>query len=99
MESAPVRLTSEQTEIIKKCIAQSFGERSRTWLFGSRADDSRRGGDVDLYVEPEYADLRAEMLCRATLKDMLDLDVDLIVKRAPAARTIERIARETGISL
>lgn len=94
-----MRLSSEQIDIIRRCIAQSFGGQSRTWLFGSRADDSRRGGDVDLYVEPEYTDLRAELLCKARLKDMLDLNVDLIVKRAQSSRTIERIARETGISL
>lgn len=31
-------LSSEQADINRKCIAQSFDERSRTRLFGSRAD-------------------------------------------------------------
>lgn len=46
-----MRLTPTQIATIKDATAEIFGDDARVWLFGSRADDSRRGGDVDLMVE------------------------------------------------
>lgn len=94
-----MRLNETQTALIRNCIRQSFGPRSRAWLFGSRTDDRRRGGDVDLYVEPEHTDLRTELYCKVKLQELLDLDVDLVVKRPGDELPIHAIARETGITL
>ena len=30
---------------------QLFGEAASLYLFGSRIDDDKRGGDIDLYIE------------------------------------------------
>jgi len=30
-----------------------FGSKSHVWLFGSRVNDHQKGGDIDLYIEPE----------------------------------------------
>ena len=46
-----MRLTQTQIKAIKSAAAEIFGDEAEVWLFGSRADDSRRGGDIDLYVE------------------------------------------------
>lgn len=46
-----MRLTTEQAEIIRDTARKHFGADSRIWLFGSRTDDSARGGDIDLLVE------------------------------------------------
>lgn len=97
--SATVRLNPDQVRQIRDCIRDSFGAGSRTWLFGSRTDDLRRGGDVDLYVEPEHSSLRAELKCKSRLKDLLDLDVDLIVRRSGHPQPIHQLAREKGVPL
>lgn len=94
-----MRLDPDQVRQIRECIRETFGAGSRTWLFGSRTDDRRRGGDVDLYVEPEHSDLRAELQCRSRLKDLLDLDVDLLVRRPGNPQPIHQIAREKGVPL
>lgn len=94
-----MRLTPDQVRQIRECIREAFGDDSRTWLFGSRTDDTRRGGDVDLYVESEHSSLRAELLCRSRLQDLLDLDVDLIVSRPGHPQPIHHIARESGLPL
>ena len=47
-----MRLTADQAEVIRTAVREVYGEESRLWLFGSRVDDNRRGGDIDLLVRP-----------------------------------------------
>ena len=95
-----MRLTPEQAQAIRERIRGCMGQHARIWLFGSRADDSRRGGDVDLYVEPEIApDLMACLQCKSALAEALDLDVDLIVQQSGRDLPIYRIARQRGVAL
>jgi predicted nucleotidyltransferase len=46
-----VRLTKQEVLSIQQAFKESFGGGS-VYLFGSRVDDSKRGGDIDLYIEP-----------------------------------------------
>ena len=95
-----MRLTPEQAQAIRERIRGCMGPHARIWLFGSRADDSRRGGDVDLYVEPEIApDPMACLKCKSALADALDLNVDLIVQQSGLDLPIYRIARQRGVAL
>ena len=41
-----MRLTQAQQQITKITIERVLGKASRIWLFGSRADDALRGGDI-----------------------------------------------------
>ena len=60
-----MRLTADQAQDIRQRIRNHMGAQTRIWLFGSRVDDGRLGGDVDLYVEPETApDLTTQLRCR-----------------------------------
>ena len=45
-----MRLNQHQIETLKRLGTENFGTQAKLILFGSRADDSRRGGDIDLYV-------------------------------------------------
>ena len=51
-----MRLSADQIEAIKQETAHFFGADARVWLFGSRVDDTARGGDVDLYVQSGMSD-------------------------------------------
>ena len=53
MGGLTMRLSPEQIAQIRQSAAESFGPEARVWLFGSRVDDSKRGGDVDLLVESD----------------------------------------------
>jgi len=46
-------ITSFEQEMILKAIHDQLGETAKIWLFGSRVDDNKKGGDIDLYVETD----------------------------------------------
>ena len=95
-----MRLTADQVEAIRQRIQTHLGPCTGIWLFGSRVDDSRRGGDVDLYVEPETPPgLVARLRCKSELADARDLNVDLIVQQPGRDLPIYRIAKQSGVSL
>jgi hypothetical protein len=47
-----MRLMPQEIAAIDLAARECFAPRSMVRLFGSRLDDSRRGGDIDLLVEP-----------------------------------------------
>ncbi|MDZ7841330.1 MAG: nucleotidyltransferase domain-containing protein [Gammaproteobacteria bacterium] len=99
-----MRLTRDQTRAIKQATAEIFGPKARVWLFGSRADDSRSGGDVDLMVEtaetPNNPALLAARLSARVSRGMHGRHVDVVVF-APGfpEQPIHRTARTQGIRL
>lgn len=46
-----MRLTDNDKRAIKEAFFEIF-EDGKIYLFGSRADDTKRGGDIDLYISP-----------------------------------------------
>jgi predicted nucleotidyltransferase len=95
-----MRLSKVQIDTIRKVASQNFGADALVWLFGSRVDDSRRGGDVDLYVEATRQDtLISALRCKIALEDSLDLPVDLIVKEPGQDKPIYNLAKAQGIQL
>lgn len=95
-----MRLTNTQIDIIRKATSQNFGEDALVWLFGSRLDDSKRGGDVDLYIETLHRQtLVSELRCKVALEDSLDLSVDLVVKEPGKDKPIYDLAKAQGVRL
>ena len=45
-----MRLTEQQKNMIKKVVKSLAGDEAETILFGSRVDDNRKGGDIDLLI-------------------------------------------------
>lgn len=99
-----MRLTPHQIQTIKRTTAEIFGPEARVWLFGSRVDDTRRGGDVDLMIETatpvENPALLAARLSARISRSMHGRRVDVVV-RAPGVpeQSIHQAALTTGIRL
>lgn len=100
-----MRLTQTQRRTIIDILRHHFGPHCEIRLFGSRADDSARGGDIDLYVEADLEE--PDEVVDAKLRALADLHlslgeqkIDLVVKR-PGSETqpIHRVAKTTGIRL
>lgn len=99
-----MRLTPAQEQLIKSTIDRVLGAENRVWLFGSRANDELRGGDIDLLIETEAAfPNRAKMLCRlygALIYALGDRKLDVLLKDARTRDApVFEIAKRTGVIL
>lgn len=101
-----MRLTDQQRSIICSTAADTFGAGAGVWLFGSRVDDTARGGDIDLYIEPAAGN--AEELIHAKLrflaalhKKMGEQKIDVVIRRVGGEENlpIYQIAQQTGVKL
>lgn len=69
-----MRLSSEQRQLILSIARRLVGHDVEVRLFGSRLDDTRRGGDLDLLL---ISDDPIPLLARAELKQALEASLRL----------------------
>ncbi len=97
-----VRLSQKDIEIIKSSALEVFGENSKVYIFGSRADLSKKGGDIDIFIESNVdVDISKEFKFLALLeKRGIERKVDLVIKTPNAKyRDIFKEAKEKGVLL
>jgi predicted nucleotidyltransferase len=101
-----MRLTPDQQSAIRSAVAETFGNTASIWLFGSRVDDNKRGGDIDLLIETRQSDVAAivwaELSFLTKLKMKLgEQKIDVLVDYPTRHYTpaIFTIAKQTGIRL
>jgi hypothetical protein len=101
-----MRLTPRQINSIKQVALEVFGSAAGVHLFGSRVDDQRRGGGIDLYVTqaalPLEAQLDAKLKFLVKIKQQLgEQRIDLVFAPAPgqAVLPIHRMAQQWGVLL
>lgn len=96
-----VRLTTEEIAGIKAAVVEVFGDAATVRLFGSRVDDAKRGGDIDLLVEvPEGRDtFRDELVLAGALEDRLGERMITILLQQPKLKRspIVAIAYRDGV--
>jgi len=97
-----MRLSDFERNAIKSLAKQFYGQQAKVILFGSRVDDTKKGGDIDVFIDT---------LLESSIKDKLNFlvqlenkigekKVDLIVKsKNSPAKDIFDIAKTTGIAL
>jgi len=93
-----LRLSDKEINIIKENTDKIFG-KSKIILFGSRIYDSKKGGDIDLYIIPENKNnlFEKKLRLKAVLEDLLFKPVDIVVSKNKN-RLIEKEAMK-GIEL
>ena len=96
-----MRLSKRLLTIIKEGLTKSFSGAD-VYLFGSRTDDTKRGGDIDIAIDTDIS--RVEFRKQKVkfiiymLKHDLDLKIDL-VRLKNKNSLLESEIRENGISL
>jgi uncharacterized protein len=101
-----MRLTSFEVENIVNLARNKFGEDVKVILFGSRTDDSKRGGDIDLLIVPsgekDIAKLTLlEIQLLAGLKLAIgDQKIDILIKTIDDTnKLVYQQAMDQGIPL
>lgn len=81
-----MRLLETQRLAIKNIVADIVGSGSRIWLFGSRVDDTKQGGDIDLLIETDtILHNRVAVLCKLEgrfARVLGDRKIDVLLKDA-----------------
>jgi predicted nucleotidyltransferase len=99
-----MRLDESTRQRIKHEVAQLFGEGAKVRLFGSRADDTSRGGDIDLLIDPTQPVPNA-VLAECTLASRLYIalggrKVDVLINDGEIANSpVVREAMKHGVLL
>lgn len=77
-----MRLSNKEVQIIQDKIDVVFG-KAAVYLFGSRVDDTKKGGDIDLYIVPEKSDklFQKKMKIKTMLEDSLYKPVDIVLAK------------------
>ena len=99
-----MRLRPRDLAAIEQAAHEAFAPRSTVRLFGSRLDDSRRGGDLDLLVEPpapltphELVEQRNRFIARLyRLLGERRIDVLIAPAGLPDDRPVVQAARRDG---
>ena len=95
-----MRLSEKYISVIKKNFNEFF-KNGEIYLFGSRVDDSKKGGDIDLYlVLQEHSNLfekKLKFLSRIK-RELGEQKID-VVFNIDSNRLIEKEAIQWGIKL
>ena len=103
-----MRLTQDEQRSIAEAARSVLPAGSRVLLFGSRTDDARRGGDVDLLLETASALAAADSvrLCRQLMAQLywrlgerrIDMLVSVQGTSSSMRRQAERGSRAISLS-
>jgi len=95
-----MRLSTNQILAILKA-KESFFPNSQIYLFGSRTDNSRTGGDIDLYILSENRvsnSVKKRIDFLILLKSLIgDQKIDVILANQSQNRLIDKIVKKEGI--
>jgi predicted nucleotidyltransferase len=98
-----MRLTNFEINSIKDTFLDVFSN-GKIYLFGSRVDDSKRGGDIDLYIDTDFLlstkeELKKRKEFKLKLYDKIgEQKIDIVISK-DKNRSIEQEILKSGVLL
>ena len=98
-----MRLSDFERQSILKHFYSSLSD-GKLYLFGSRVDDSKKGGDIDLYIETTTKDYNYQKILELNAKIQEDIGyqkIDIVVNQIDKNqdKLIYNNAKSTGVFL
>jgi len=101
-----MRLAKSEIAAIKEAARKVWGSQTVVYLFGSRTDDTKKGGDIDLYIQlsaeptPEKLILQRAEFLEKLVRTIGEQKIDLLIKtRYNKNSSIIKTAHSTGVEL
>jgi predicted nucleotidyltransferase len=93
-----MRITGAEKEALISSVRR-VDRDTKVWLFGSRLDDSKKGGDIDIAVLSSRIRIPERMYIRRDIMDRIgEQKIDIVVS-ADGTDPFFRMAVETGIRI
>jgi len=90
-----MRLASHEIKSIKETILQMDAE-AQIRLFGSRLDDNKRGGDIDLLILSSSLGFQDKLKIRYLLKEKLgERKIDIIITEKPTTAFVKYVFQKS----
>jgi uncharacterized protein len=95
-----MRLSEYERTSIRDAVT-NFIPDAQILLYGSRTDDAKRGGDIDLLIlTPNEVDLRTRLSMEARMWEKIgEQKIDILIEKPDALSRFGRIVIPTAISL
>lgn len=98
-----MRITEIEKTIIKSAVKKHFGRNADVYIFGSRVNDDRKGGDIDLYIA---TDMPTSAIIREKISLLMDIEkslgeqkIDVVINNHTKQKPIYEIAEKEGVKL
>jgi len=95
-----MRLSSREIKSIETAFTSTFGS-GEIYLFGSRTNDTLKGGDIDLFIVPEthndLAEKKIDFLVKLK-RSIGEQKIDVVIDRGEN-RPIDKKAKISGVLL
>lgn len=89
-----MRISNYEKDTIVNAV-RAVDPGARVWLFGSRADDGKRGGDIDIGVLSSKVDVMGEIEIKRNICDSIgEQKIDIVVSKDGAQAFFKYVVTE-----
>lgn len=93
-----MRLTKFEIKTIKNAVTARDAD-ARIYIFGSRANEALKGGDIDILVLSDILNFNDKLsIKKALFKDLEEQKIDMVITNDPSDPFVQ-MAIETGVEL
>ena len=93
-----MRLEPGNRKVVVDAV-KAFDSKARVWLFGSRVDDAKRGGDIDIAVLSGKLGRMEQMAVKRVIMDAIgEQKLDIVVS-SDGQEPFFRMVLESGVRL
>jgi len=94
-----MRISTFEKECIVNAITACDPE-AKIWLFGSRADDSKKGGDIDIGILSKKIDFKKKLNINSNICEKIgEQKIDLVVSETGDTAFFKYAVMEEGVIL